>query len=49
MGWEHSRWAAFWNDFHGGFVAVALAVATALTIYSFIVYIYRYRALFSEK
>ncbi len=49
MGWEHSRFAQFWNDFHGGFVAVALAVAAALTIYSFIVYIYRYRALFSEK
>lgn len=49
MGWEHNRYAAWWNDFHGGFVAVALAVAAALTVYSFIVYIYRYRALFSEK
>lgn len=49
MGWEHNRYAAWWNDFHGGFVAVALAVAAALTVYSFFVYIYRYRALFSEK
>lgn len=49
LGWENSRFAQFWNDFHGGFVAIALAVAAALTIYSFIVYIYRYRALFSEK
>jgi CDP-diacylglycerol--glycerol-3-phosphate 3-phosphatidyltransferase len=49
MGWEHNRYAAWWNDFHGGFVAVALGVAAALTVYSFGVYIYRYRALFSEK
>lgn len=49
MGWEHSRLAAFWNTFHGSFVAIALAIATALTIYSFAVYIYRYRGLFSER
>jgi CDP-diacylglycerol--glycerol-3-phosphate 3-phosphatidyltransferase len=49
MGWEHNRYAVWWNDFHGGFVAVALAVAAALTVYSFIVYIYRYRSLFSER
>ena len=49
MGWEPSRFADFWNTFHGSFVAVALAVATLLTIYSFAVYIYRYRHLFSER
>ena len=49
MGWERSRFADFWNTFHGSFVAVALAVATLLTIYSFGVYIYRYRHLFSER
>ena len=49
MGWENSQFAAFWNTFHGSFVAVALAIATALTIYSFAVYIYRYRGLFSER
>ena len=29
MGWEHSRYADYWNEFHGGFVAVTLAVADA--------------------
>jgi phosphatidylglycerophosphate synthase len=48
LGWEHSKWAQFWNTFHGGFVAVALLVAAALTVYSFGVYMYRYRRLFSE-
>lgn len=48
LGWEHSRWAGFWNEFHGGFVAAALALAAALTVYSFLVYIYRYRALFER-
>ncbi len=27
-------------------MAITLALATALTVYSFVVYIYRYRALF---
>jgi CDP-diacylglycerol--glycerol-3-phosphate 3-phosphatidyltransferase len=49
MGWEHSPFAAFWNTFHGSFVAVALAIATALTIYSFVLYIYRYRDLLSGR
>ena len=49
MGWENSQFAAFWNTFHGSFVAVALAIATALTIDAFAVYIYRYRGLFSER
>ena len=35
MGWEHNRYAEYWNEFHGGFVAVTLAVATLLTVYSF--------------
>jgi CDP-diacylglycerol--glycerol-3-phosphate 3-phosphatidyltransferase len=47
MGWEHNRYAQYWNEFHGGFVAVALLVAAALTVYSFAVYMYRYRRLFS--
>lgn len=45
MGWEHSRFAGYWNSFHGSFVAVTLAIATVLTVYSFVVYIYRYRGL----
>jgi hypothetical protein len=49
MGWENSPWAEYWNQFHGGFVAVALAVATLLTVYSFVLYLYRNRRLFSER
>ena len=49
MGWEHSRFADYWNEFHGGFVAVTLAVATLLTVYSFVLYLYRNRALFSHR
>jgi phosphatidylglycerophosphate synthase len=49
MGWEHSRLAEFWNEFHGGVVALTLALATALTVYSFVVYIYRYRMLFKTS
>jgi CDP-diacylglycerol---glycerol-3-phosphate 3-phosphatidyltransferase len=49
MGWEHTRYAQYWNEFHGGFVAVALAVAALLTVYSFGLYIYRNRSLFSSR
>lgn len=37
----------FWKEFHGHFVSVSLAIATALTVYSFVVYLYRYRRLWS--
>jgi CDP-diacylglycerol---glycerol-3-phosphate 3-phosphatidyltransferase len=47
MGWQNSGLARFWTDFHGGFVAVTLAIAVVLTIWSFVVYIHRYRGLFS--
>jgi CDP-diacylglycerol--glycerol-3-phosphate 3-phosphatidyltransferase len=47
LGWERSAFARFWTDFHGGFVAITLAVAVILTIWSFAVYIHRYRNLFS--
>ena len=46
LGWEHNRMAEYWNQFHGGVVALTLALATILTVYSFVVYIYRYRRLF---
>jgi phosphatidylglycerophosphate synthase len=36
MGWEHSRYADWWNQFHGGFVALALAAL--LTVSSFAQY-----------
>ncbi len=34
-----------WDEFHGAVVAVTLAAAVVLTVYSFAVYLYRYRAL----
>lgn len=34
-----------WSQFHGMFVAVTLAVAVVLTVYSLVVYLYRYRDL----
>ena len=44
------RWAGsfrnFWDQFHGAVVAITLAGAVILTVYSLIVYIYRYRRLF---
>ena len=46
MGWRGTPLARFWSDFHGGFVAVTLAIATALTVYSFALYVYRNRGLF---
>lgn len=49
LGWEHSRLADYWNEFHGGFVAVTLAIAAVLTVYSFVLYIYRYRALLTSR
>jgi hypothetical protein len=49
MGWEKERAALWWNQFHGGFVAVTLAIALFLTVYSFVVYLYRYRGLFSQS
>lgn len=48
LGWERERTALWWNQFHGGFVAVTLAIALVLTVYSFGVYLYRYRGLFFQ-
>jgi CDP-diacylglycerol--glycerol-3-phosphate 3-phosphatidyltransferase len=47
FGWEHSRFAQYWHQFHGGFVAATLGIALTLTIYSFIDYMVEYRRLFS--
>ena len=47
LGWENNRYAYFWNQFHGTFVAVMLVIAVVLTVYSFVVYLYKNRALFS--
>ena len=46
LGWRDTPLARFWTHFHGGFVALTLAIATALTVYSFALYVYRNRALF---
>jgi CDP-diacylglycerol--glycerol-3-phosphate 3-phosphatidyltransferase len=35
-----------WDEFHGAFVAVTLGLAVVLTVYSFVVYLVKYRALF---
>jgi len=48
MGWDKSAFARFWTDFHGGFVAITLAVAVVLTLWSFAVYIHHYRDLFTS-
>jgi len=47
LGWEEDPAARWWNQFHGSFVAVTLAIAVVLTVYSFVIYLYRYRQLFS--
>jgi CDP-diacylglycerol--glycerol-3-phosphate 3-phosphatidyltransferase len=39
----------FWDQFHGLVVAVTLGVAVLLTVYSFAVYLYRYRALITGR
>ena len=46
LGWETGAFAEFWNSFHGWFVAIALFIALALTITSFVQYLYRHRELF---
>lgn len=39
------RYRDLWNQFHGTFIAVTLALAVVLTVYSLAVYLYKYRAL----
>ncbi len=39
------RYSDLWNEFHGGFIAITLAIAVVLTAYSLGVYLYRYRGL----
>jgi CDP-diacylglycerol--glycerol-3-phosphate 3-phosphatidyltransferase len=39
----------FWDRFHGQVVAVTLAGAVLLTVYSLFVYLYRYRALLKSR
>ena len=42
------RYRDLWDQFHGAFIAVTLAVAVVLTAYSLAVYLYRYRALLTS-
>lgn len=49
MGWERNRYARYWTEFHGGLVAVTLGIALVLTLYSFGVYLYRNRGLFTDS
>lgn len=49
MGWEGSAFARFWTQFHGGFVAVTLTIALVLTVFSFGLYLYRHRDLFTSS
>jgi CDP-diacylglycerol--glycerol-3-phosphate 3-phosphatidyltransferase len=45
-GWRRGWAGDLWDRIHGGVVAVTLAVAVLLTLYSLAVYLYRYRGLF---
>jgi CDP-diacylglycerol--glycerol-3-phosphate 3-phosphatidyltransferase len=38
-----------WDEFHGMVVAVTLGIAVILTVYSFVLYLIRYRALFRSQ
>jgi len=49
LGWEGSPFFQFWSQFHGGLVAVTLLLAVTLTVYSFLVYLYKYRSLFTQR
>jgi CDP-diacylglycerol--glycerol-3-phosphate 3-phosphatidyltransferase len=49
LGWSDDRAAQWWNQFHGLFVTVTLGIALVLTVYSFLIYLYRYRQLFTQQ
>ena len=42
-GWDGAMWA-FWAQFHGAWVAITLAIAIVLTVYSMLDYLWSYRA-----
>lgn len=48
FGFGRTELGRFWNEFHGSFVAVSLAIALGLTIHSFLQYVYRHRHLFQS-
>lgn len=46
FGWRRGWLGEFWEQFHGTVVAVTLGVAVLLTLYSLLVYVFRYRNIF---
>lgn len=44
-GWESGWFGALWAEIHGAVVSVTLGIAVILTVYSLLVYMYRYRDL----
>lgn len=48
FGWQGGWLSRLWEQFHGSLVAVTLAVAVILTLYSLVVYLYRYRRIFLD-
>jgi len=48
-GWEGELLWSIWSEFHGAVVAVSLAVALVLTVYSMGVYAVQNRALFTRE
>lgn len=46
FGWQRGWFGEYWEQFHGTVVAITLGVAVLLTVYSMVLYLYRYRSLF---
>jgi len=46
FGWQRMRVGIWWETVHGTVIAITMAVAVILTVYSLIIYLHRYRSLF---
>jgi len=46
FGWQRMRIGIWWETVHGTVIAITMAVAVILTVYSLIIYLHRYRNLF---
>ena len=46
FGWQRMRIGIWWETVHGSVIAITMAVAVILTVYSLIIYLHRYRNLF---
>ena len=49
FGWQRWWVGIWWENVHGTVIALTMAVAVILTVYSMLVYIHRYRALFRSE